>query len=260
MKFVLPLIASLLLLVGCAHKPSGTSTRAVGIAKSQAKRPEVRRDTLTLFDKARNRVVPVALYSAASGKPEQKLAILNHGYGGTNRAYSFIAQALVAHGYLVASVQHELPGDEPLPTTGTPYEVRMPHWRRGVQTMLFVIEELKSRNSRVDTKHLLLIGHSHGGDMVMLFARDYPERVDKVISLDNRRMPLPRTDQLRVLSLRSSDQPADEGVLPTAAEQEKYGIQIIKLPATIHNDMWDGATNAQKQEMLTYINNFLEKK
>lgn len=61
--------------------------------------------------------------------------------------------------------------------------------------------------------------------------------MDKIISLDNRRMELPRTKQPRIYSLRSSDQPADEGVLPTIEEQEKFGIKIIKLPNTIHNDM-----------------------
>ncbi|MBD2767708.1 hypothetical protein IC235_07360 [Hymenobacter sp. BT664] len=53
----------------------------------------------------------------------------------------------------------------------------------------------------------------------------------------------------QVLSLRSSDQVADNGVLPTPAEQQQFGRTIVKLPNTIHNDMWDGATTAQKQEM-----------
>ncbi|MBB5621242.1 hypothetical protein HDE69_002295 [Pedobacter cryoconitis] len=47
--------------------------------------------------------------------------------------------------------------------------------------------------------------------MSMLFATQHPELVDKVISLDNRRMPFPRVSKPRIYSLRSSDQPADEG-------------------------------------------------
>jgi pimeloyl-ACP methyl ester carboxylesterase len=104
---------------------------------------------------------------------------------------------------------------------------------------------------------LLLMGHSNGGDMVMLFAQQYPRLVERVISFDNRRVPLPRARRPRVLSLRSSDQPADAGVLPTPAEQTKFGTTIVALPATLHNDMWDGATTAQQQEMNTLISDFL---
>jgi hypothetical protein len=93
----------------------------------------------------------------------------------------------------------------------------------------------------------------------MLLAHEYPELVDKVISLDNRRMPLPRTRKPRVYSLRSGDQPADKGVLPDAAEQAALGIRIVKLPAIRHDDMLDGeATEAQKQEMNGFISAFLE--
>jgi len=48
----------------------------------------------------------------------------------------------------------------------------------------------------------------------------YPGVVDKIITLDNSRMPLPGTKHPKVFSLRSSDRPADEGVMPTAWEQK----------------------------------------
>jgi len=32
---------------------------------------------------------------------------------------------------------------------------------------------------------------------------------------------------------------------------------VIKLPATIHNDMWDGGTTQQKVEIVGHINAFL---
>ncbi|WP_461139614.1 hypothetical protein [Spirosoma pomorum] len=41
----------------------------------------------------------------------------------------------------------------------------------------------------------------------------------------------------RILSIRSSDQVADKGVLATVEEQKQFGIRIIQLPATLHNDM-----------------------
>ena len=231
-----------------------------------ARNTSIKIESLDLFDKTRNRAVPVALYSPVSetGKfkaQRLKLAILNHGYGMKNTEYSFIAETLAAHGYLVASIQHELPTDEPMPTSGKPSVVRRPFWERGVQNILFVIEELKkTRSPGIDFKNMLLVGHSNGGDTVMLFAEKYPKPARKIISLDNRRMFIPRVERPQILSIRSSDQPADEGVLPTAEDQKKFNIKIVKLEKTIHNDMWDGATDEQKREISGIISSFLEAK
>lgn len=165
---------------------------------------------------------------------------------------------LVAQGYFVASLQHELPGDEPIATTGNLRQTRKPNWERGVQNMLFVLRELQRTQPDLDYRQLLLLGHSNGGDMAMLFAAENPKLVARVISLDNRRTPLPRARYPRVLTLRSNDQVADAGVLPTPAEQLRYGTQVVQLLHTQHNDMWDGATEPQKQEMIKAITQFLE--
>lgn len=225
---------------------------------------EVKTENLELFDKTRNRALPVTLYLPVAdadvsrgNKTRLKLAILSHGYGMKNTEYSFIADDLASRGYLVASIQHELPGDEPPATTGKLSVTRRPNWERGVQNILFVLQELRRLRPGLDFEHLLLIGHSNGGDMAMLFATEHPRLVSKVITLDNRRMPFPRTKRPRILSLRSSDQPADAGVLPTEAEQEKFGIKIIKLEDVKHNDMWDGATEKQKREINRIISSFL---
>ncbi len=226
-------------------------------ATAQLKQPVPKTDSL--YDAARQRPVPLLIYSSGqTGK--LRPAIISHGYGGGYDAYSFIAERLAANGYYVVCIQHDLPGDTPMPSTGKPYEVRMPFWKRGAETILFVLGELKKQQPGLDYKNLLLIGHSNGGDMSMLFAREHPELVAAVISLDNRRMPFPRTARPRILSLRSSDQPADSGVIPSAAELARYRMQVVKLPATIHNDMWDGATESQKAEMIGYIGKFLRLK
>ena len=34
-------------------------------------------------------------------------------------------------------------------------------------------------------------------------------------------------------------------------------MKVVKLPATIHNDMWDGATEEQKAEMIRHIDVYL---
>ena len=94
--------------------------------------------------------------------------------------------------------------------------------------------------------------------MTALFPQKYPGIVEKIITLDNRRMPLPRTLQPRVYSLRSSDQPADEGVLPTEKEQKENNITIIKLIDVLHNDMGARANPDQQEQINNYLLQFLK--
>lgn len=226
-------------------------------------RSEIRLDSLNLFDQSRKRTIPVALYlpKISSKIRSQKVVIFSHGYAentsGANKGYSYLTENLAANGYFVASIQHELLTDSLLPSTGNPQITRRSNWERGAENILFVINELKKSHPELDFKHLILIGHSNGGDMTMLFAGKHPELADKVISLDNRRMAFPRIKQPKIYSLRSSDQVADAGVLPTKEEQKKYRITIINLKSTIHNDMGNHANEAQRKEINDYILSFL---
>lgn len=207
--------------------------------------------TLELVDPERNRAIPVALYGAAPGG-RRPLALISHGYGGRNTDYSFIAAALAARGYVVASVQHELKGDPPMPTQGDPAVVRRPFWDQGAANLRHVIGELRARGI-ANRRPVLLIGHSNGGDSSMLLAGQHGTLVDRVFTLDNRRMRMPRTARPRICSVRSSDQPADRGVLPTIAEQKRYRMVIGTVAGLIHNDMSDAATPAQKEAMLDWL-------
>ncbi|WP_159471515.1 alpha/beta hydrolase [Dyadobacter sp. 3J3] len=233
-------------------------------AQSSGSTFRIKTDSLNLFDKARNRSVPVMLYLPVADKKirKQKLVIFSHGYYQNmpfgNKQYSFLTENLAANGFFVASIQHELPTDDLIPIAGIPQVVRRPFWDRGTDNILFVINELKKTNPDVEFRNITLIGHSNGGDMTALFPQKYPGIVNTIITLDNRRMALPMIKGLKVYSLRSSDQPADEGVLPGAVEQHKFGITIIKLPNTIHNDMDNRGTKEQQKEINDYILSFLK--
>ncbi len=217
-------------------------------------------DTLKLFDQSRNRVIPIAIYSPKSEENKQ-IVIVSHGYGqnkgGDYLAYSYLTENLAIKGYFVVSIQHELSTDSLIPMSGIPQIVRRPFWDRGANNILFVIQSLKQSNPKLDFKHICLIGHSNGGDMTALFPQKYPNIVSKIITLDNRRMALPRTNNPKVYSLRSSDQPADKEVLPTDKEQKKFNMKIIKLPNTIHNKMDDNANETQRKEINDYVLSFL---
>lgn len=207
--------------------------------------------TLDLVDASRGRAIPVALYGATPGRA-RPLALISHGYGGRNTDYSFLAEALAARGYVVASVQHELAGDPAMPTQGEPAIVRRPFWEQGAANLRFVIAELRARRI-ANRRPVLLVGHSNGGDSSMLFAAQDDAPVAAVFTLDNRRMRMPRTARPRICSVRSSDQPADPGVLPTPAERKRYRMVIGTVPGLIHDDMSDAATQARKIAMLGWL-------
>lgn len=184
------------------------------------------------------------------------LVILNPGYGGTRNDYAYLANNLAINGYLVVVIQHDISTDEPLPVTGDIYKLRKPVWDRGVKSIFYVTDKLKKLYPHLNYKNIILIGHSNGGDMSMLIANEYPDFAKAVISLDNRRVPFPRANRPKIFSIRSDDQPADPGVLPTGKEQEKYDIRIVKVNTT-HADMGGMGTDAQKQEINNYILDYL---
>src|SRR3981081_3192104 len=103
-----------------------------------------------------------------------------------NTEYSFLANVLAARGYLVASIQQDLPTDPPLMTkVGLPYVGRRAAYERGEANILFVLGQLKKLQPNANYDHLTLVGHSNGGDISMFCAKRHPELVSKVITLDN---------------------------------------------------------------------------
>jgi hypothetical protein len=221
-------------------------------------------ENINLFDKSKNRKIPVAVYKPKLGQYSQKLKIVifSHGYGGNmggdNIAYSYLTDFLASKGYFVASIQHELSTDSLMPLEGNAQILRRPFWERGTDNILFVINELKKSNPELDFKHITLIGHSNGGDMSALFAEKYPNIIEKIITLDNTKKPVPKTSFPKIYTIRSSDVVADEGVLPSLEEQNKYSIKIIKLLNTKHRDMDDDATLKQRNEINELVLKFIK--
>lgn len=159
--------------------------------------------------------------------------------------------------YFVVSIQHELPTDELLAMTGKLQETRRPNWERGVQNILFVLEKIKKEYPQLKYNELTLIGHSNGGDMTVLFAHKYPELVSKLISMDNRRMELPRTSSPQIFSLRSNDYSADENVLPSDEEAKKYNI-TIDFTDINHSNMDNDATEKERKYLTKKILEYLK--
>jgi hypothetical protein len=226
----------------------------------------IRHETLDLFDAARARPVSVDLavrrdyeMKADAGYWKLPVAIVSNGNTVKNTEYSFLANVLAARGYLVASIQQDLPSDPPLVTkVGLPYVGRLDVYKRSEANILFVLGELKKLQPNADYDHLTLVGHSNGGDVAMFCAKEHPEIVSKVITLDNLRVPFVRSDRLKILSFRSSDPnfKTDPGVLPTPQEARADGIDIVKTQFQ-HTDMSDRGPDSVKEKIQATLDHFL---
>ncbi len=208
-----------------------------------------------LHDTVQDRVIPVTIYrnepcATRDANVILPVVIINHGYGVNNTEYTFIANNLAAQGYLVASIQHDLSGDPDLPRLGDLYQLRMPFWERGVRSIGFTIDNISKDYPEFDVSKVILIGHSNGGDISMMFADKYPNKVKKVISLDSLRYPFPTNCD--ILSLRANDTSADNGVLTKNPD-----AKIIRMSNAKHIDMYDEGPNEVKGEIIHNINDFL---
>ena len=217
--------------------------------------------SVELWDAGRERQIPIELYFPAQRRlctPASPcpVALVSSGYGLAHTDYSFISNALAKSGYLVVAIQHDLPSDPPLSTTGDLFANRTPMWSRGAQNLRFVRDNLSRTYTGFDWSHLTLVGHSNGGDISALAVHESPSLATTLVTLDNRRCPLPR-DQIRVLSIRGSDFEADAGVLPTAQEQS-VGTCITTLAGSRHNDMNDHGPAELQSKISMLILQFLK--
>src|ERR1700744_1256438 len=226
----------------------------------------IRHETLNLFDKARQRPVSVDLavrrdyeMKANMGLSDLPIAIISNGNTVKNTEYSFLANALAARGYLVASIQQDLPTDPPLMThVGMPYVGRQGIYMRCEANIMFVLEQLQKLQPHAEYDHLTLVGHSNGGDVSMYVAHQHPELVSKGITLDNLRVPFVLGDKMKILSFRSKDPnfKTDPGVLPSSAQAKINGIDIVNTGA-LHTDLSDRGPGSVTEKIQSTLDKFL---
>ncbi|HEY4985572.1 MAG TPA: alpha/beta hydrolase [Bradyrhizobium sp.] len=226
----------------------------------------IRHEELKLFDAARQRPVAVDLavradyeMKANAGLWKLPVAIVSNGNTVKNTEYSFLANVLASAGYLVASIQQDLPSDPPLMTkVGMPYVGRLGVYKKGEANIMFVLAQLKKRQPNADYQHLTLVGHSNGGDIAMYCAKQHPDLVTKVITLDNLRVPFVLSNKVKILSFRSHDPnfKTDPGVLPTPSEAKADGISIINTQFQ-HTEMSDRGPYSVKERIQATLDQFL---
>jgi alpha/beta hydrolase fold len=227
----------------------------------------IRHETVTFYDASRdNRPVAVDIavrrdkeMQANAGMIDLPVAVINHGNTVKNTEYSFLANVMAMRGYEVMSIQHDLPSDPPMVTkVGELYVGRLAQIQRGVANIRFAVEEMRKVQPNADYDHLTVVGHSMGGDITMYFAKQYPDEVRKVVTLDNLRVPFITSGKFKILSFRSKDPQfkTDPGVIPSEEECEKAGITVVKTTFQ-HNDMRDTGSEAAKVSIQGMLDKFL---
>ncbi|MBN9599820.1 MAG: alpha/beta fold hydrolase [Afipia sp.] len=225
----------------------------------------IRHETLHLYDAARHRPVDVDVairrdieMRADAGMKTLPVAVINHGNTVRFTEYSFLANLFAARGYLAISIQHDLSTDAPLVTkVGERYVGREPVYERGVANILFALDEIHKVQPQADIRHLVMIGHSNGGDISMYFAEKHPALVKKVVTLDNLRVPLAE-GAFKILSFRSTDPhfKPDPGVVPSDEECRKAGIKVVTTRYQ-HTDMSDRGPESLKVSIENELSKFL---
>jgi hypothetical protein len=228
----------------------------------------IRHETITFNDPARdNRPVAVDVavrrdkeMQADAGMIKLPVAILNHGNTVKFTEYSFLANIFAARGYMAISIQHDLPTDAPMVTkVGELYVGRLPQYERDVANIRFAIDEMQKVQPNADYDHLTMVGHSMGADVSLYFAKMYPDKIKKVVTLDNLRVPVMTDGKFKILSFRSKDPvfKADPGVVPSDDVCEKAGITVVRTNFQ-HNDMRDTGPEDAKATIQGMLDKFLD--
>lgn len=198
---------------------------------------------------------PANIQACTHAKP-CPVAILSPGYGLSGSDYSFITNYLNGMGYLVVALQDSSGGvklDRDAPVSQQVQAMA----RVASRSISTVIDETAVRYPQFDWQHLLLVGHSLGGDSSAQFGADNANRVSSLISLDSRRVAFPRSAGIHVLTIRASDTTADPGVLPNEEERSRYGTCVVHIEGSRHNDMQDAGSEQLKARITSAIDTFL---
>lgn len=239
----------------------------LAVAYLTASKWAIHHRTLTFHDVLRN-ARPVAVdiavrrdkeLAAMADMTRLPVAIINHGNTVKYTEYSFLANLFAARGYMVVSIQHDLDTDDPMVTrVGEEYVGRRSQYNRGIANIKFAIDELRKLQPNSDYHHLTMVGHSNGGDISRYFAKRYPELIEKVVTLDNLRVPFVTDGRFKILSFRSKD-PAfrpDPGVVPDEEMCKKAGITVVRTEYR-HNDLSDRGPIEAKAAIQNILDDFL---
>ena len=129
----------------------------------------VQQQTLTLYDRARNRSLPVDLYW--SGKTQGSLVVLVPGFEANRKFLAYLARHLASHGLTVAAIEHTSTSrNSSLVSLNLDQLVPAKEFIDRPQDIRFILDELTrlsqesgSLQGKLNTQQVTVIGHSLGG-------------------------------------------------------------------------------------------------
>ncbi len=227
---------------------------------------------LKLFDTSRQREITLTI-SFPNGSSRNEIVVFSHGYQTQEemkrkfnipgyKKYSYLEDFFTSNGYAFVSIQHDLSTDtdglETIDPQLVQHHAREHLYRRGVENILFVLNELQRDFPHLNYDKFIICGHSNGGDISKYFANLYPERISEVIAVDARRCRI--ESNMRILMFEANDTVTDDGVIPEAQEmREKIDLTVVKPRDALHAGYCnDQVTDQLKSEVFRAISWFLK--
>lgn len=209
---------------------------------------------LNLLDQARNRQVPILIYTPDNLSELTPVVIFGPGYQEQERLkdssivqeykqWSYLAEYFTSRGYAFISIQHDILGDndglEFIDKNAPQAEARKHLWIRGEQNILFVINELKQKYPNFNFDKFIIAGHSKGGDIAKFFYNNYEDIIQCAIIFDGRRCPIKPSTKQKLLIFEATDTSTDIGVFPdegTSDNPKRMNLEwvIIKPKDAFH--------------------------
>lgn len=211
------------------------------------------------FDTKRSREVPVLCYLPKVKSKKLSVVIFGPGYLSQQeiieqkyipmyKGYTYLAEYFTNKGYAFISIAHDILGDndglKSIDPNAIQHEARKHLYIRGVENMLFVIEELKKKDLNLDLDKFIVSGHSNGGDISKYFANLYSDRVSKMILFEARRCRFEITSFIELLMFEADDTSTDLEVMPVQNKEDNskrsnIDWTIIKPRNALHTSYMD---------------------
>ena len=198
--------------------------------------------------------------ASLASESKHPLVLLNHGDMVAMTDYAYIAEDLASHGYIVVAIQHQLKTDPDEPKFWK--ERSISRYGKVIDNMLYVFEWLQENqtnlfNNTLDLKKIGLIGHSMGGNSLLLFANRASNAFKKkqnealfpyvdssgvkeaIIVLDSGGFPYPNHHQYPLFLLMSEEREAYQKKSGTYDDMVKIGHKVKYYKGSKHISFMD---------------------
>lgn len=230
-----------------------------------------------LYDKVRQRKVPIIVYLPTTHSAQLPVVIFNPGYQGQEELlteklvysnYCYLAEYFTNKHYAFITIQHDILGDDDGLETIDPDAIqdsaRKHLYIRGEENILFVLKELRNKKIPIPLDKFIIGGHSNGGDIAKYFINNNPYLVNALVLLDARRAFLRPQHPVKVLMFEADDTTTDDEVIALPIQgnndmRSNTDLIIVKPQHALHQSYSDDyITSSLKARIYRCLDMFLE--